>query len=131
MADDDIETIRKVYAAFNGRDMDLLQHYFAEDAEIFQTPEVPWGGEYRGHHGLYTFLVKAVEHVDTQIVPEALFAAGHHVVQMGRLQGRARANGAPFDVPVVHLWELRDGLVVRYESYIDTPVLLAALAREP
>jgi ketosteroid isomerase-like protein len=38
-----------------------------------------------------------------------------------------RANGAPFDVPEAHVWELRDGKVVRFTVYIDTPAMLAAL----
>jgi ketosteroid isomerase-like protein len=129
VADDNLETVRQVYEAFNARNMDVIQRFFAEDVEVFQTPEVPWGGKYRGHRGLYSFLLKIVEHVNTQVVPESRFAAGDHVVQTGRLQGTVHANGASFDVPAVHVWELRDGLVVRYESYIDTPALLEALAR--
>ena len=131
MADNNVEVIRRVYDAFNGRDMDVIQQFFAADAEVFQTPEVPWGGKYLGHRGLYEFLLKAVEHVNTRVVPDSLFAAGDHVVQIGRLQGTVHANGASFDVPVVHVWELHNGLVTRYESYIDTPALLEALARRP
>jgi uncharacterized protein len=41
-----------------------------------------------------------------------------------------RATGASFDVPEVHVWELCDGKVVRYQSYIDTPAMLEALSRE-
>lgn len=40
-----------------------------------------------------------------------------------------RANGASFDIPEVHVWELRDGKVVRYHVYIDTPAMLEALGR--
>ena len=40
-----------------------------------------------------------------------------------------RANGASFDIPEVHVWELRDGKVVRYQVYIDTPAMLDALGR--
>jgi ketosteroid isomerase-like protein len=29
----------------------------------------------------------------------------------------------------VHVWELRDGKVVRYQVYIDTPAMLDALSR--
>jgi ketosteroid isomerase-like protein len=31
----------------------------------------------------------------------------------------------------VHIWELRDGKVVRYQVYIDTPAMLDALGRSP
>jgi ketosteroid isomerase-like protein len=39
------------------------------------------------------------------------------------------ANGAPFDIPEVHVWELRDGKVVGFRAYIDTPAMLEALNR--
>lgn len=44
-------------------------------------------------------------------------------------RGKALANGASFDIPEVHVWELRDGKVVRYRVYIDTPAMLDALGR--
>jgi ketosteroid isomerase-like protein len=39
------------------------------------------------------------------------------------------AKGASFDIPEVHIWELRDGKVVRYQVYINTPAMLEALSR--
>jgi ketosteroid isomerase-like protein len=63
------------------------------------------------------------------VTTESLFAAGDHVVQAGRTRGKALANGASFDIPEVHVWELRDGKVVRYQVYIDTPAMLDALRR--
>ena len=79
---------------------------------------------------MFTFFLTLVEHIESQVTTEALFAAGDHVVQTGRTRGTVRANGASFDVPEVHVWELRDGRIVRYQSYIDTPAMLAALSRE-
>lgn len=50
-------------------------------------------------------------------------------MQTGRTRGTVRANGASFDIPEVHVRELRDGKVVRYQSFIDTPAMLEALGR--
>jgi uncharacterized protein len=36
-------------------------------------------------------------------------------------------NGASFDIPEVHVWELRDGKIVRFQVYIDTPAMLDVL----
>jgi ketosteroid isomerase-like protein len=46
-----------------------------------------------------------------------------HDARHGRQPGALRAEG----VPEAHLWELRDGKVVRFTVYIDTPAMLAAL----
>ena len=48
----------------------------------------------------------------------------------GRTAGTVNATGAAFDVDELHLLTVRDGRVVRFEAYIDTPAMLAALGAE-
>ena len=127
MHDDNLATIKHVYEAFGARDANLIAELFAPDVAIWQTPELPWGGDYHGHDGAFTFLLKLVEHIESQVTTESLFAAGDHVVQTGHTRGKVVANGAQFDVAEVHIWELRDGKVVRFTVYIDTAAMLAAL----
>lgn len=125
--DDNLTTIRRVYDAFRTRDTAVMQEVFAPDIKIWQSPEVPWGGSYEGHDGAFTFFLKLLEHISSQVTTESLFAAGDHVVQTGRTRGKVLANGASFDIPEAHVWELRDGKVVAYKVYIDTPAMLDAL----
>jgi uncharacterized protein len=125
--DDNINTIRRVYEAMRNRDSSVLQELFADDIRIWQSPAVPWGGDYEGLDGAFTFFLTLVEHIESQVTTESMFAAGDHVVQVGRTRGKVVANEASFDVPEVHVWELRDGTVVRFQSYIDTPAMFEAL----
>jgi uncharacterized protein len=125
--DDNLATIKRVYDALTTRNMDVIQELFAPDIAIWQSPELPWGGDYHGHDGTFTFFLKLIEHIESRVTTESLFAAGDHVVQTGRTRGKTVANGAAFDVPEVHVWELRDGKVIRFTVYIDTPAMLAAL----
>ena len=127
--DDNVATIRRVYDALAARDASAIQEVFAPDVTIRQTAELPWGGNYEGLDGAFTFFLTLVEHIESQVTTESLFVAGDHVVQTGRTRGTVRANGASFDIPEVHVWELRDGKVVRYQVYIDTPAMLEALGR--
>jgi hypothetical protein len=129
MPDDNIDAIRRVYEALASRDASAIQEVFAPDVTIRQSPELPWGGDYEGLDGAFTFFLTLVEHIESQVTTDSLFAAGDHVVQTGRTRGTVRANGASFDIPEVHVWELRDGKVVRYQVYIDTPAMLDALGR--
>jgi uncharacterized protein len=124
---DNVSTIRRVYDAMQSRDANAMQELFAADITLRQSPQLPWGGEYQGHDGAFTFFLKLVEHIDSQVTTESLFAAGDHVVQTGRTRGTVVANGAPFDVAEVHVWELRAGKVVGFQAYIDTPAMLDAL----
>ena len=127
MTDDNVEIIRRVYDAMKARDTAVLEAVFAPDISMWQTPELPWGGSHDGHDGAFTFFLALVEHIHSEVTIENLYAAGNHVVQTGRTRGTVVATGVAFDVPEVHLWELRDGKVVRFEAYIDTPAMLAAL----
>jgi ketosteroid isomerase-like protein len=129
MPDDNVATIERVYHALAARDASAIQEVFAPDVTIRQSPELPWGGDYEGLDGAFTFFLTLVEHIESQVTTESLFAAGDHVVQTGRTRGTVRANGASFDIPEVHVWELRDGKVVRYQVYIDSPAMLEALRR--
>jgi ketosteroid isomerase-like protein len=127
--DYNIALVRRIYEAFATRDTDVIQELFALDVRISQSAELPWGGEYEGHDGAFTFFLKLLENIESQVTTESLYAAGDHVVQTGRTRGKVLANGATFDIPEVHVWELRDGRVVRYQVYIDTPAMLDALGR--
>ncbi len=127
MKDQNLAIVQGAYEAFAARDMHRISGYFADDVEVSQSPEVPWGGNYRGLEGLFSFLLKLIESVESHVVTESLFAAGDHVVLTGRTQGKVVGSGATFDMPLVHVWTLRDGKIIRYESYIDTPAMLDAL----
>jgi ketosteroid isomerase-like protein len=126
-SDDNLAIVRRWYDALAARDADTVRDLFAEDGEVWQTPELPWGGSYQGHDGLLTFFLTLVGTITSAVTEEGLFAAGDHVVQRGRTAGTVNANGAEFDVPEVHVFELRDGKVVKFTAYIDTPLMLAAL----
>jgi ketosteroid isomerase-like protein len=129
MSEQNIDVIRRVYEAMTQRDANAMQELFADDIHVWQSPELPWGGDYEGLDGAFTFFLALVENIQSQVTTETLFSAGDHVVQTGRTRGAVVANGAAFDVAEVHVWEVRDGKVVELRVYIDTPAMLEALSR--
>ena len=132
-AEQDLALVREVYDAFARADVPRIMALFAEDGTVVQSPALPWGGTHTGHAGLGQFLTTLVTHLDSSPETERLFADGAgHVVQVGRTRGVVRATGTPFDVAEVHVFTLADGRVTRFEAYVDTPALRAALdaARE-
>lgn len=74
-----------------------------------------------------SFASKLLENLDSQVEMEELVEAGDRVVAIGHTRGRVRANQREFDVRAIHVWTLRDGKVIRFEAYIDTPKMLEAL----
>jgi ketosteroid isomerase-like protein len=126
----DLAVVQEMYRAFERADLARTLQLCAPDVEVRQSPAVPWGGTYRGHDGVVAFLVALGTHLDSRPQTQDLFAdAGGAVVQVGRTRGTVRATGAAFDVAETHVWTVRDGLVVRFEAYLDADAMLTALAQ--
>lgn len=128
MSAQNIALVQSLYAAFFRRDVLAIAQLVAPDLEISQSPELPWGGTYRGIEGLQQFFGKLREHLDNAALPiERYLDAGDHVVAIGRTQGKVKATGKPFDVPLAHVWQIKDGRAVRFTPFIDHPTMLASL----
>ena len=66
--------------------------------------------------------------IDSAVTVERFIAAGEQVAVVGRTRGHTRSGAVPFDVAIVHVWTTRDARISRFEAYVDTPAMLAALA---
>ncbi len=92
-----------------------------------QASEIPWGGRYEGHAEAAAFFGKLTRTITSAVTLDRFVDAGDQVVAIGHTRGTVNDTGKAFDVPVAHVWTLRDGVVTRIEYYIDDPTMLAAL----
>lgn len=122
-----VEVVKQVYAAFTRRDLAAALALFAPEVQIDQSTEVPWGGHYEGQAGLQQCFARLMQALDSTLALERFIDAGEHVVALGRTRGTERAHGRRYDVPIAHVWQVRDGLVRRVHYFIDNPTMLAAL----
>jgi len=122
-----VQLVARIYDAFRQRDLPTIFSLSHPELEIFQASEIPWGGQYRGHAGAAEFFGKLVAAITSTVTVERYVDADDHVVAIGRTRGTVNANGHPFDVPIAHVWTLRDGLAIRVEYFIDDPTMLASL----
>jgi len=127
MAENNRQIISNLYAAFARRDLQSLMQWIDPQAEITQTTLLPWGGTFQGQQGLMSFAGKLLASVDAQVEMQEFVEAGDCVVAIGHTRGHTRATNREFDVRAVHVWTMRDGKVLRFEAYIDTPKMLEAL----
>jgi uncharacterized protein len=74
------------------------------------------------------FFGKLKEHIDNHVVVERVIDGCDRIAVVARTYGSAKATGRTFDVPIMHLWQFRDGLAVRLEIVLDVPAMLPALA---
>lgn len=119
--------IASVYEAFIKGDVQKLSVLFDPRVQARQSPLLPWGGVYQGYPGIMRLVTKFLEHVDSRVVVDEYLEAGEQVVVIGHTRGRVRATGREYSIRLVHVWTLRDGRVMRYESYVDTAKMLEAL----
>ena len=101
------------------------------DVEIEQSETLPWGGCYSGHEGARRFFRQLGSHLNSTVAIDRLIDSGDHVAAVGRTEGTVNVTGAAYRVPIVHLWQIRDGRVARTQFFIEHPKMLEALAREP
>lgn len=125
---DEIEVVAAIYRALDERDFEALLTLLDPEVVVTQDPALPWGGRFVGHDGFGRFGELLTGTIDSSVAIEALFVAEGEVYQFGRTRGVVRASGAPFDVPEVHRWTVRDGRAVSAHFAVDTETMLTALA---
>lgn len=122
-----VETVQEVYEAFGRRDLAKVFRLLSPQVEIVQSAELPWGGVYKGHEDARMFFGKLGSAIDSTLEFERMISAGDRVAAVGWTQGTVRGNGASYRVPVVHVWTVLDGVVIRAEFLIENATMLEAL----
>ena len=116
MSHDNVEIVRRAYAAFNRRDFDTALEAVDPNIEWHQITQFPDRAVYRGREEMRQrfWSEQLVEQFgDFRIEVEEFIDAGDHVVMIGQVIGHGSASGLDFRLRVVNVLELRDGRVIR------------------
>lgn len=54
------------------------------------------------------------------VSPQTVIDGGSSIVVEGRYRGKVRATGKPVNSQFAHVFEFRDGKVIRFQQYTDT-----------
>jgi ketosteroid isomerase-like protein len=124
--------VRGVYEAFGRGDVPAVLAALADDVAWYEAEGMPYGGLHRGPEAVAeNVFAPVIEDVpDLAVTPEELIAAGDTVVVVARYTGLAKATGKPLDLPVAHVWDVRDGKVTRFRQFVDTAKFLEAVPAE-
>jgi ketosteroid isomerase-like protein len=135
MSRENVEIVRRGYESLIQA---LERGEFEEGTLDWLDPEIEWRGPREfpdlaeprhGHDGVREYaavLFEAIE--DYHITPEEFIDVGDQVLVFSREGGRGRGSGAEVQSqPTAHLWTLRDGKVVRLQSYWERAVALEAV----
>jgi ketosteroid isomerase-like protein len=123
-----IEVMGRAYEAFKALDAEALIEVADPEIEFGTSAAAP-GGTYRGHTGVRRYM-KELEGAfgdrwDAEIERVADVGDGR-VILVARVFGQGKA-GEPLELRVAHVWELRDGKLLRGTVYLDPNEALAAV----
>jgi ketosteroid isomerase-like protein len=119
MSEENVEVVRKAWQAWGEGGVDAAQHYFAEDCVVGGFPEAPDIEILHGWEGLREReRIFFDAWVDLALEPvEFIDAGGNAVVVVSAISGRGRGSGTPLDAPVFFVYEIRDGRIVRDQTF--------------
>jgi ketosteroid isomerase-like protein len=122
MSEQNVEFVKGVYGAFSRGDVPAVLGAFADDIEWFEAEGMPYGGLHRGGEAVAQNVFGPItEDVEGfAVTPEELIGSGATVAAVVRYTGTGKATGKALDVPVVHVWDIRDGKLARFRQFIDT-----------
>ena len=122
MGEQSVEFLKGLYAAFGRGDVPAVLGGWADDIEWNEAEGMPYGGVYRGGDAVVqsVFGPIATDVEGFAVTPEEFVGSGDTVAAIVRYTGTGKATGKSLDVPVVHVWDIRDGKLRRFRQYIDT-----------
>jgi ketosteroid isomerase-like protein len=124
MGDPNVEVVRGAYDAFARGDLPAVLEMFTDDIEWYEAEGMPYPGErpFRGPQAVAENVIVPLS-TDVEgfaVAPEELIPAGATVVAVTRYTGTGKETGKELDLPVVHVWDVRDGKLARFRQFADT-----------
>ena len=122
MSRQNIELLERMYTAFNRGQFSTVMDAIDPDVEWRITSEAgPAPGTYHGHKGMRRVLDSFHdvwgEYQDT---PLEFIDEGDYVVARICSEGTGRRSGAEVAEEFAHLWEIREGKVVRFQAFRES-----------
>lgn len=128
-----VALLKNLYAAFVRGEMPTVLGAMSPDIRWYQAESNPynpsgeaWVGPDTVLNNLFMKLGGEWDGFDVQ--PHAFHDAGDTVVVEARYKGIYKATGKKLDAQVCHIWDVKDGKVVRFQQYVDTKQLNAVVA---
>ena len=108
---DNVDVVKRFYAATNRGDLDAAMDAFAPDAEWNQITAVPDRSVYRGVDQIRVFLKGLMDDFGLRTDLRSVVVAGEHVTALGTLSGRT-TSGLDLQFALVQVWRLENGRCV-------------------
>jgi hypothetical protein len=126
-----LAVVKDLYSAFERGDLDSIERLLSSDTVwTFHGPEhlIPYAGVYKGPEGVRQFFAEVNATVDVRAIGQREFVQqANTIAVVGWERSVARETGGEFLANWLHLWEVRNGVIVRFEEFTDSAAIVAAL----
>jgi ketosteroid isomerase-like protein len=121
MSHENVETARRLFPAFNSRDIATLVELLDPDVEWVPIMAVREGRVYRGHEGVKRWIEDLEEYWELfEMEAEEFRDLGDRVLALGCWRARGRVSGVGLgNEPGTWLTHFRAGKVVRMQTFTD------------
>jgi uncharacterized protein len=126
MGEQSVDVVRGVYEAFGRGDVPAVLGAMADDIEWHEAEGMPYGGVYHGGEAVAQNVFGPITQdiPDFAVKPEEFIASGDAVAAVVRYTGTGKATGKQLNLPVVHVWDVRNGKIAQFRQFIDTAKFL-------
>ena len=127
-----VKLVRGVYEAFSRGDLHAVLGAMADEFEWYEAEGLPYRGLYRNWEAVaQNVLGPLIDDIPNfEATPEQFIASGDTVAAVVRYTGSGKATGKQLDLPVVHVWDVRDGKIARFRQFVDTAKFLEVVSAE-
>jgi ketosteroid isomerase-like protein len=127
-----VDVVRGSYEAMARGDVAAFLGALAEDVEWHEAEGMPYGGVHRGRDAIAQNVLGPLNSdiPDFAATPEEYVASGETVSVVARYTGTGKETGKTLNLPVVHVWDVRDGQITRFRQFADTVKFLEVVPLE-
>jgi hypothetical protein len=123
------DIIKAHYAGSDNRDLDAMLAPITAETAWTEMAGFPCAGTYHGPEEIVENVFKALGEAweNYTLKVERILDAGDTVIGVGTYSGTFKETGKRMEARVTHIWDLKDGKVVRFEQFTDTLLVAEAM----
>jgi uncharacterized protein len=130
MSQQNVDIVKTAYEAFGRGDIPGVVATFDPSIEwISPAGSYRLGGVHKGPEAIVNnfFMVLGEMWDELDVTPREYIDAGDRVFVLGNATGKGKATGKTVESPYIHMFNMKDGKVTRFEEFEDTATINKAI----
>lgn len=125
------DVVKRFFDAFNAGEIDAAFALLSPNIGwTYHGPEdrIPFAGSFHGHAGVRDFFDRVGRSIRIkEMTPASLVSVGERVYGRGVEHSISLATNREYRVEWAHVYHVRDGLMTRFDEFIDTAAVADCL----